>query len=70
MRRSDDWITELHYKEYIKPKYEDGDFYWENGKIVMTEKYHQKRGYCCGSGCKHCAYWPPHQKTSTQLKTN
>ncbi|WP_237563190.1 DUF5522 domain-containing protein [Algoriphagus kandeliae] len=24
--------------------------------MVFTEKYHRKRGYCCGSGCKHCPY--------------
>ncbi|TDQ14936.1 hypothetical protein DFQ04_2817 [Algoriphagus boseongensis] len=28
----------------------------ENGLMVFTEKYHLKRGYCCGSGCKHCPY--------------
>ncbi|WP_297817592.1 DUF5522 domain-containing protein [Segetibacter sp.] len=22
----------------------------------MTEKYHLKRGFCCGNGCKHCPY--------------
>jgi hypothetical protein len=24
--------------------------------FVFTALYHQKRGYCCGSGCKHCPY--------------
>jgi len=28
----------------------------ENGLIVLTEKYHLERGYCCGNGCKHCPY--------------
>ena len=28
----------------------------KEGKWVFTEKYHQARGYCCGQGCKHCAY--------------
>ena len=32
------------------------DFYIENGLYVFTEKYHLKRGYCCGSGCRHCPY--------------
>lgn len=27
-----------------------------DGRIVFTEQYHLKRGYCCGSGCKHCPY--------------
>jgi hypothetical protein len=42
-----------------KPKEEDGqekDFYWEDGLLVFTEKYHLKRGYCCQSGCRHCPY--------------
>lgn len=32
------------------------DFYMENGYVVFTEAYHLKRGYCCGSGCRHCPY--------------
>lgn len=33
------------------------DFYYnETGCIVLTAKYHQERGYCCGYGCKHCPY--------------
>jgi len=23
---------------------------------VLTEKYHLKKGFCCGNGCKHCPY--------------
>ncbi|MEI6947469.1 DUF5522 domain-containing protein [Paraflavisolibacter sp. H34] len=33
------------------------DYYLnEKGLIVFTEAYHQKRGYCCGSGCRHCPF--------------
>lgn len=32
------------------------DFYREGGRYVMTEWYHLKRGYCCGSKCRHCPY--------------
>lgn len=32
------------------------DFYLENGKFVFTEGFLIKRGYCCGSGCRHCPY--------------
>ena len=33
------------------------DFYVnENGFIVLTEKYHLDKGYCCGMGCLHCPY--------------
>jgi len=28
----------------------------ENGYVVLTEKYHLDRGYCCGNGCKHCPF--------------
>ncbi|MDW8286937.1 MAG: DUF5522 domain-containing protein [Flammeovirgaceae bacterium] len=31
-------------------------FYRENGFWVFTEWYHILRGYCCQSGCRHCAY--------------
>src|SRR5690606_37039551 len=34
------------------------DYYWENGLMVFTRQYHLKRGYCCGSGCRHCPYRP------------
>jgi hypothetical protein len=46
-------------KLYFKPsrKMIDGiDFYRESGRYVMTEWYHLKRGYCCGSKCRHCPY--------------
>jgi Family of unknown function (DUF5522) len=36
---------------------DEEDYYISSeGYIVFTEKYHLKRGYCCKSGCKHCAY--------------
>jgi hypothetical protein len=36
---------------------EGEDFYYnEQGFVVLTEKYHLKKGYCCGNGCKHCPY--------------
>lgn len=36
---------------------ENEDYYInENGLFVMTEKYHLKRGYCCGNKCLHCPY--------------
>ncbi len=35
----------------------DIDFYYnELGLMVLTEKYHLERGYCCGNGCRHCPY--------------
>jgi uncharacterized protein (TIGR00290 family) len=35
---------------------ENEDYYWENGFMVFTAKYHLKRGHCCKSGCRHCPY--------------
>jgi hypothetical protein len=32
------------------------DYYMENGFMVFTAIYLQKRGYCCQSGCRHCPY--------------
>lgn len=40
-----------------QPKLEEGiDYYIENGFYVFTAHYLQKRGYCCGNGCRHCPY--------------
>ena len=32
------------------------DYYIENGLYVFTAAFHRKRGFCCGSGCRHCPY--------------
>jgi len=58
MYRRDDWIskTNLEEQQFRKNKLEGGDFYWEEGKLVLTEKYHLKRGRCCSNGCRHCPY--------------
>ena len=32
------------------------DYYMERGAFVFTESYLRRRGYCCGSGCRHCPY--------------
>ena len=68
MMRRDDWITELHYKEFIKPKLQPRYFYWDNGNMVMTEEYHKRRGSCCGNRCKHCPFSPKYIKMNKQLK--
>jgi hypothetical protein len=32
-------------------------FYFdETGLMVMTDKYHLERGFCCGKGCRHCPF--------------
>jgi hypothetical protein len=40
-----------------RPTPQEGeDFYWEGPYMVFTEAWHLKRGYCCGSNCRHCPY--------------
>jgi hypothetical protein len=33
-----------------------GDFYMEGEAVVFTAQYHLRRGWCCGSGCRHCPF--------------
>ncbi|HLY71565.1 MAG TPA: DUF5522 domain-containing protein [Puia sp.] len=42
----------------MEQPFEEGEDYYYNpdGLLVLTEKYHLQRGYCCGNGCKHCPY--------------
>lgn len=49
-----DWIYKLYVEELNKKQPQS--FYYEDGKMIMTEQYHLERGYCCGSGCRHCPY--------------
>ena len=36
----------------------EGEDYYRNrdGFVVLTEKHHLNRGYCCGMACKHCPF--------------
>lgn len=45
------------------------DWYVENGLLVYTAAFHLQRGVCCGSGCRHCPYEPPHVEGSTQVRS-
>ena len=63
---SQDWIFQQYVKELSKSKLLPTDFYYEDGKMVMTESYHTRRGQCCGNGCKHCPYDPKHTKGATK----
>ena len=41
----------------MKPLIEGEDFYFnDEGLMVLTEKYHLEKGFCCGNGCLHCPY--------------
>ena len=36
---------------------EGEDFYYnKDGYMVLTARYHLKRGDCCGNGCMHCPF--------------
>lgn len=39
-------------------KLKEGEDYYFNeaGLMVLTEKFHLKKGFCCGNVCKHCPY--------------
>lgn len=49
------------------PKNNSEDFYIEDGKYVFTKEFHLKRGHCCGSGCRHCPFFPAHKKGNTTI---
>ena len=41
-----------------QPELKEGVHFYINkdGYIVLTEKYHLEKGFCCGTGCLHCPY--------------
>ena len=49
------------------PKNNLKDYYIENGKYVFTKEFHLSRGHCCGSGCRHCPFFPAHKKGNTTI---
>ncbi len=38
------------------PLVENEDYYMDHGLMVLTARYHLRRGYCCDQGCRHCPY--------------
>ena len=55
----------------MAPKLLPSDFYYDkDGRMVMTESYHKRRGRCCGNGCLHCPYEPKHERGSTKLENH
>jgi hypothetical protein len=43
-------------EEFARLPLEPGDFYMDRGLMVFTAAYHRRRGFCCGSDCRHCPY--------------
>jgi Family of unknown function (DUF5522) len=71
VRSSEDWIFQEYIKKTALSKRDPNDFYFdENGKMVMKESFHIKRGSCCGNLCKHCPYTPVHKKGNTTIFIN
>jgi hypothetical protein len=65
---SKDWVQQLYVREF-GPKLQQDDFYYDKqGRMVMTEEYHKKRGKCCGNRCLHCPYEPSYEKGNINLK--
>jgi hypothetical protein len=57
-----DCVREFHRSKNAAPteqRARPGEFYFENGLLVFNAEYHLRRGYCCGSGCRHCPYPKP-----------
>lgn len=55
-------------REKIQQLREGADFYWEGRAMVFTSDYHQRRGSCCGTGCRHCPYDPPWIKDNQKIR--
>ena len=70
IKNTEDWIHQERVKNIMESNYEPTDFYFEDGKLVMTDTYHIKRGSCCGNGCKNCPYSPVHKKGTTTIFIN
>ena len=55
--RNDDWISDLYHKETSQKKNKTNDnFYYDGDKVVFTEQFLLKRGFCCDNNCRHCPY--------------
>lgn len=45
----------------------EDEFYIDDGKFVLTERFLWRRGYCCGNGCRHCPF--AHEAVPSKMKT-
>lgn len=58
-------------KKETPPKlFEDEDYYFEDGLMVLTEKFLLDRGYCCGNGCRHCPYYGDDARGQSKNSSN
>jgi hypothetical protein len=56
--------------EQREPLVEGDDFYREGPYVVFTEAYHRRRGYCCGSGCRHCPWRNKQDRPAESLESS
>ena len=42
----------MENKEFVEGR----DYYLEDGRVIFTKEYLEKRGPCCGNACVNCPY--------------
>ena len=47
---------------------EELDRYFEGPYVVFTAAHHLRRGWCCGSRCRHCPFEPVAVKGNTCVR--
>ena len=57
LRQTPKRLMQPQPKKKKLPGLADDDYYYTaEGFVVFTASYHNKRGYCCKNGCRHCPY--------------
>jgi hypothetical protein len=55
----------------VVPFVENEDYYLDRGLMVLTARYHLRRGYCCDQGCRHCPYTEaPKENSQTEVDSD
>jgi hypothetical protein len=49
-------MEEAGSSDAMIPLVENEDYYLDHGLMVLTARFHLRRGYCCEQGCRHCPY--------------
>lgn len=53
----DELVAHSNPARHLAPQVlQEDEFYREGDAIVFTAAYLLRRGYCCGSRCRHCPY--------------
>jgi hypothetical protein len=54
----------------VVPLIENED-YLDHGLMVLTARYHLRRGYCCEQGCRHCPFFEaPKENNRKDIDSN